>query len=134
MNFNRFTDAAIPYVSHGRSYDGCDCWGLVYLFYRDELGITLPSWSAEYEDADELPIGQITERADCFSGWELVAGKPSIGAVGLFEVSGNFHVGICADKFGRQMLHIMKNRNVTIENINSVAWKSRFRGWYRYAK
>lgn len=134
MDFKRYVDAQIPYLSHGRDYTGCDCWGLVFLFYRDELGIDLPSWSAAYEDANRLPIERITERGDCFAAWQLVEGRPDPGACGLFEVGGLFHVGICADRFGRQMLHIMRNRNITIEHINSAAWKSRFRGWYTYAE
>ena len=24
----------IPYQLHGRNFDGCDCWGLVLLFYK----------------------------------------------------------------------------------------------------
>lgn len=31
----------IPYQLHGRDFSGCDCWGLVIIFYKEELGITL---------------------------------------------------------------------------------------------
>jgi murein DD-endopeptidase len=31
----------IPYVAGGESFAGCDCWGIVQLWYRNELGITL---------------------------------------------------------------------------------------------
>jgi len=31
----------IPYQHNGRSYEGVDCWGLVYLFFK-ELGFPLP--------------------------------------------------------------------------------------------
>lgn len=40
MNADRFL--AIPFVSKGRSYDGADCWGLLWLWYRDMMGIALP--------------------------------------------------------------------------------------------
>lgn len=32
----------IPYVDKGRTFKGCDCFGLVKLFYRNELNIDVP--------------------------------------------------------------------------------------------
>ena len=32
----------IPFADHGRDQDGCDCWGLCCLVYRQEWGIALP--------------------------------------------------------------------------------------------
>ena len=31
----------IPYMPGGESFAGCDCWGIVQLWYRNEMGITL---------------------------------------------------------------------------------------------
>ena len=35
----------IPYIAHGRGYDGADCWGIVYLFYRDVLKTPIPDYT-----------------------------------------------------------------------------------------
>lgn len=43
MTADRFL--AIPFVSQGRSYEGADCWGLVWLYYRDVMGIALSEWA-----------------------------------------------------------------------------------------
>lgn len=130
MNLDKYRH--IPYADHGRGFDGCDCWGLVRLFYREELRIELPSWSAAYPSADSVSAGHIATQAECFADWLKLA-APEIGAVGEFHIGGLFHVGVCLDTFGRRMLHIMRGRRVTIENVSGHAWKHRCRGWYRYA-
>ena len=43
----------VPFQSKGRNETGCDCWGLVCLIYRRELGIALPEYADLYRDANE---------------------------------------------------------------------------------
>jgi cell wall-associated NlpC family hydrolase len=131
MNLERYRN--ISYKDHGRDFDGVDCWGLLYLFYKHELGILLPSWSAEYDDADDAPAAVMMEKQHCVQEWQRVD-KPFPGAGGLFEVAGNLHVGICLDSRGRQMLHVTKGTQVTVECIHSIIWRRRFRGWWKYGK
>ena len=48
----------IPFKSKGRDYSGCDCWGQLYLIYRDMLNITLETWkdidAAKFKDIAKL--------------------------------------------------------------------------------
>ena len=39
----------IPFVAHGRAFEGADCWGLVVLWHQSEHGITLPDYGDRYE-------------------------------------------------------------------------------------
>jgi len=41
----------IPFASNGRTIDGCDCYGLVRLVFRNEYGVNLPELSNDYTDA-----------------------------------------------------------------------------------
>ena len=34
----------IPYKNLGRDFSGVDCYGLIYLFYKTELGIDFPDF------------------------------------------------------------------------------------------
>lgn len=44
----------IPFVSAGRTKEGCDCYGLVRLVLLNEYSITLPELSNDYENALNL--------------------------------------------------------------------------------
>ena len=41
----------IPFLSGGRTAEGCDCYGLVRLVLRNEYGINLPELSDDYNNA-----------------------------------------------------------------------------------
>jgi len=44
----------IPFVSNGRTMEGCDCYGLIRLVLHNEYGIYLPELSDNYKDALNL--------------------------------------------------------------------------------
>ena len=121
----------IPYLDHGRTTAGVDCWGLVWLIYKNEFDITLPAWSAEYETANRAGYRKLKENSIFFDGWKEVD-KPEFGNVGLFEVGGNFHTGLCLDGRLSLILHIMKGSNVTTERVDSILWRNRIRGWWAH--
>ena len=45
----------VPFVDKGRDWDAWDCWGMVYVFHRDVLGVALPSYTEHYQDAGDSP-------------------------------------------------------------------------------
>jgi cell wall-associated NlpC family hydrolase len=129
MNIERYK--GLPYTDHGRDMSGVDCWGLVCLVYREQLGVELPGWSAEYEQAHTVSVPAIRH---CFKGWKEVVGRPAVGDLALFEIKSVFHVGIVLDRRGKEMLHITKGRQVTIERVQSLLYRNCFRGFYHYER
>lgn len=39
----------VPFVSEGRGWKGWDCWGLLYNYFKDVHGLSLPSYDFAYE-------------------------------------------------------------------------------------
>lgn len=118
----------IPYKANGRDYDGIDCWGLVRLVYKEELGIDLPSLDGEYQIDDDARIQDLF--AQYKEGWKPSEGIEA-GDVVLFRVLGSeTHVGIAVSP--TQFLHSRDNQNSAIESFDNHKWKSRFVGAYKY--
>jgi cell wall-associated NlpC family hydrolase len=137
MTMNDFILKAMnmPFVEKGRDYEGCDCFGLVWLGFRDVLGITLPKHTDEYEDA-----GTTTESRAHLGGlvvthkreWEQVK-NPSPMDVVLFRLAGQpIHVGLMIDK--KNFIHSEKKRGVSIESVNDIRWTLRKEGVYKLCR
>ena len=104
----------IPYVLGGRTYSGCDCYGLVYL-YLTERGYTLPKYDISYrlEEAKDL----IDENKPLVLGQQLE--QPTENCVTLFY-RGRYptHMGVCS---GGGVLHTAENHDSIYEKFNAVS-------------
>lgn len=126
MNYNKYI--GLPYKDNGRDVSGLDCWGLVRLFYKQELGIDLPSYADLYTSGSD-PL--IPEAINTYKdNWELLdSGNP--GDVCLFNILGEpAHVGIYIGD--NKFLHVREGMDSVIESITSTQWSKRFSGFYKY--
>ena len=120
----------IPFLDKGRDTNGIDCWGLVRLVYKQEYNIDLPSFSSEYEADD-------TERMrDLFAqykeGWEKIE-EPVEGCIVLFNIFGiESHMGIAVSS--THFLHARDKYTSAIESFDSVGWRNRITGFYKYSE
>ena len=118
----------LPFKGGGREVDGLDCWGLARLYYRNELGIDLPSFDSVYHIDDNLRIQELISQYR--EGWDRVE-TPNPGDLVVFNVLGEaVHLGIVLD--GNQFLHIREDRDSVIESLSGVKWNRRIEGYYRY--
>jgi cell wall-associated NlpC family hydrolase len=77
----------IPYSDLGRSESGCDCYGLVYLLYRDLLNITMPLYDG-YNSEDSLQLGQYVEGSTADRNNWVRVNKPKKGDLAVFNLHG----------------------------------------------
>lgn len=128
MDYNKYI--GLPYKDNGRDESGVDCWGLVRLFYKNELSIDLPSYTELYSGGTDTAIPQaIISNKD---NW-IERGEGVPGDVCLFNIFGEpAHVGIYIG--GGSFLHVRENQDSVIESINSVKWSKRFVGFYKYSE
>lgn len=128
MKFDKYV--GLPYKDNGRDITGIDCWGLVRLYYKDELGIELPSYSNEYEGPnDPSAIAAINNYKD---NWELTT-TPNIGDIALFNIYGEpAHVGLYIGN--NNFLHSREGKDSVIESVAGVKWNKRLAGIYKYTE
>lgn len=119
----------LPYSDRGRG-PTYDCWGLVRLFYRQEMGIDLPSLVGEYKSATWDIPGVVSLVCREREAWRQVEQAEQRDLV-LINIGGKpRHVGVWLD--GNRMLHTLAGHDSSIESLSSPKWVNRIEGFYRY--
>lgn len=129
FDLSRFV--GIPFKIGGRDFSGCDCWGLVCLFYENILNVKLDPYEGCYVDAEDLEgIGKILEWEQ--KNWRKICLQSAqFGDVLLLSTRFVCHVGIFLDR--ARMLHSAPGKDSCIERLSSAIWASRIVGVYRLA-
>jgi len=120
----------IPFLDKGRDTDGIDCWGLVRLVYKQEYNIDLPNFSTDYEADDAERMKDLL--AQYKEGWEKLD-APTEGCIVLFNILGvESHMGIAVSS--THFLHARDRYDSAIESFDSVGWRNRITGYYKYSE
>ena len=124
----------LPYKDKGRDYDGTDCWGLLYLVYRDVLGIHLPTYTGDYQTAtDYKEIARIIDGGKLL--WRKIDApeKPKMfDGVLLRYGRHQSHVGIFLRH--SSFLHVQEHGHSVVSNLKSPEWRDRVVGFYKFEK
>lgn len=120
----------IPYENRGRTREGVDCWGLVQLWYREQLDIDVPDYLWAYSAAnDKESVSHAIEENK--ASWNKVD-EPAYGDVLVFRIMGYpMHVGIKLN--GDDFLHAFQGTQSCLERLSSIAWSRRLFEVYRWA-
>lgn len=119
----------IPYKHNGRSYDGVDCLGLVYLFFK-ELGIMLPEGDGYYISEDWYlkdperyinGLSKIGEEVGHFNNLQPLD-------IPYFRLYKDIitHSGIMIDN--ERFIHVLINKKVRIDTMKRRYWRSKYAG------
>jgi cell wall-associated NlpC family hydrolase len=122
----------VPWDDHGTdgSFAGCNCYGLVRLVYRRELGIDLPRYegAAYTRGVDPADLAQLFVRER--EKWRDVD-TPQAGDLIWLRIAGRpFHVGVMVS--GDAFLHIEEGCDSIIESTASTFWRRRIQGYARW--
>lgn len=121
----------LPYADCGRTRQGADCWGLVWLVQQEAFGRRVPSYAGIYAGSGEraeihaLIAGQMESPL-----WQRVPGGED-GDIVLFSL-GRFdaHAGlVCGPGL---MLHMAGEDCAKIEHWTAPKWASRLTGFWRW--
>jgi probable lipoprotein NlpC len=114
----------VPYRENGRDRSGFDCYGLV-LFLGKANGLDMPESLYLEERADRHGLFE-----DNVSWFECVD-TPQFGDLATFR-HGKFvtHVGMMIDRF--RFIHATKPSGTVISSLDSLLYKNKLEGFYRW--
>lgn len=126
----------IPFVEHGRDENGIDCWGLVYLFYKDFFGINLNPYKDDYyffeRNICKEDVQKVINKEFMTGNW-MYKDDPEFGDVVILTLAGRpFHAGIVVDDKKGKMIHCLNKIGVCQDNFNDHKYKNRIEGFYKY--
>lgn len=107
-----------PWVNRQSSFDSCDCFGLVILYYKEVLNITIPEVKGFTDNADF---------SDCYSlgieQWKELTSPQETGLMfTAYKRGAPEHVGLCIG--GGKVLHSRGDHNrggkVQIHSISAI--------------
>jgi len=111
----------LPYRLGGRDWNGVDCWGLLYLYFKEERGILLPelsecaTWNL-LELSSELVKG-------VQQGWKLLREPEEGCAVAMSLRTVPHHVGIWTEADGGKVLHCWSSQPVVADTMRGLRAK-----------
>lgn len=115
----------IPFKANGREFSGADCWGLVWLIYRHELGITLPSYS-NYDANTLRDVARAMTTHSVADDWvevgtpkkyDVVVMKARVQTLDGKRRNLPIHVGVMVDDF--RFIHCEQGVNTVVERLSN---------------
>lgn len=129
MTLNEFVGRSIGlrFRPHGRTADGCDCFGLVLMAYRQVLGRELPDYGGDYPRfRDHARLNEVVDNA-CMHDWRKVDTPQPMDAAVIYRQGRPIHIGLYIGN--GQILHVEHG----IEAAVQPATDFRIEGYYRPA-
>lgn len=121
---------AVPYTPFGRDKSGWDCWGLIYIAYKELLGLSLPSYREDYTDPENrLEVHALFEQGKNAPEWHKVESPDLLDLVLLRISGGTWHVGLIVKK--GWMLHSLKTGTHCVRT-SAIQWAKRIDSYYRH--
>jgi cell wall-associated NlpC family hydrolase len=121
----------IPFVPHGRSHHGVDCYGLLSLVLAEVFRVEVPAYTYEHR-ADWLEIEAAVQQGQ--ADWmEIPRPAARVGDGVVLRLRGRpLHVGLLVDVRPLAMLHALAGTDTAIVRLDGPVWGPRVLGFYRW--
>lgn len=124
----------LPYVDGGRGPAAVDCWGLIVLVYREQLGIDLPAYG-EISARDLIRVARaMAAGSGAEDGWSAVDHPQPYDVAIMGSARGGravVHVGVMSTP--NLMLHAEEGIGVGTIPVTHFAVAGRILGYRRHA-
>lgn len=124
----------IPYKAGGREREeGLDCWGLVRLIYKEQLGLDLPIHPGIVKDGHlEVPRG-VSEQ--CLHGWDQIEKPFELCGIGMSQRAQYIHhAGVWTSADGGRIIHCWDGFPVVADTLKGLMFKGlrviKFLSWH----
>lgn len=111
----------LPYKAGGRERDGIDCWGLLRLVYREQLGIALPELPGLVADCNSMISRE--NFALCAENWAVLPQPQEWAAVGMSRKEHIHHVGVWTGSDGGRVIHCWENKPIVADTPRTLLLK-----------
>jgi cell wall-associated NlpC family hydrolase len=131
LSFDRFI--GLPWIDKGRSFDGVDCYGLVWLVNRELRAVELPSYAEDYvTSVDRLALARLIAGELDDGGWDEIpaAQEQPFDAVLIREGRMAKHIGLVTRP--GMMLHVEQGGTSQVERYRAGIFAHRVVGFYRF--
>ena len=119
----------IPYLEHGRTHDGCDCWGLVRLVLAEVFLHEVPSLTNDYGPVEASVTARLIDQTSAGIDARRVA-DPLPGDIAVIRVLGvPSHVGVIVGPW--HVLHVKRGTQAIVERLDVNHMSNRIEGYYR---
>ena len=120
----------IPFVSKGRTFKGCDCYGLVKLYYKEVLNIELPETVITAEQPRRTFANYLSEIS---KNWTSTV--PQKNAVVAMAVNAQHpslvtHFAVMIDD--KRFIDTRENRSSYLTSIDDEKIKNQIKGFYKW--
>ena len=120
----------IPFVSKGRSFNGCDCYGLVKLYYKEILNIDIPETIITAEQPRRTFANYLNEIS---KNW--TATTPAKNVVVAMSVNAEHpslvtHFAVMIDD--KRFIDIRENMSSYLTSIDDEKIKNQIKGFYKW--
>jgi murein DD-endopeptidase len=120
----------IPFVSKGRSFNGCDCYGLVKLYYKEILNIDIPETIITAEQPRRTFANYLNEIS---KNW--TATTPAENVVVAMSVNAEHpnlvtHFAVMIDD--KRFIDTRENMSSYLTSIDDEKIKNQIKGFYKW--